>query len=484
MQPPSMEERERENGQLLRALEAASSLIDSADVWSDHAARVFEDVFDALSTLLHADGAVELEIDEAGALYVNGSLLARRSESRQSLGPVFAGVGIREIVFMPGLEPLHLTKFLQIVALVGDQPSGPESDLVTYWTEEGEDTIEIARTSLGAAYLLPENPEPLSEPTILQAMLSSTSRRSAVIDNWVEILGELLDGDPESLDARVQPLRAADHRQIQSLFATLSEEDETSLRRQFMATLMAAMSARTPALSMHEYGFLAARVLGEQMLEGAWDDIMRAIRNLEYLVNSGAHVARHTRDAATMCLQKLHSAAVLERLIAASNNTFPPYRLVRWFVGEEPLEAWKQVAPRVDIEDTEALVNVFSTCFAFQHPFWNQAIDVLSAPRARAAREVLSRLETTFSDNGFEAVSTGSAPDQSTLSWDDFDLDTLDDNEQNELDASLIAFLDASDSQLGEADESDDLAADMLDQLDELEQSIARGVSPGDAEAN
>lgn len=481
-------------GALRGILDELSRLLEGTDLWSDEAADALARIHDAIAAEQLTSGKLSLRVRPNGALSINGIPVAAGRSG--ALGRVLANAGVRELDFMPGLEPEHLTRFIQTVGLVGETASGPESDLVTYWSEQGDDTVRIRATDLEIPTLHQGPPRDLPELDHIRALFAPRDERSDIARDWPRVTGLLLGGALEK-PLLGQPPDDQAREAIHLTFAPLDAEDEASLRRQFLATLLAATSVQVPALQPRDYTFLAQRVVTEQLLDHHWDDVTRTTRNLEFLLDPTSAVAEHTRAAARLCIERLHSAATLQRLvIACSEGDPPPFRVVRWFIGDAPLPLWREAATRIDLQHLEGLVALFSICFAFEHPFWSDAVDALPQDRATLVRNVIANLETRWLDD-YEASpaaaarrnDTSSNSNDSILGWDDFDLDQLEENDANELDASLIAFLDASDSSLGPTRTSTGanrrsqsaprrqaaVASAMLDELDALERSLAPG---------
>ncbi len=265
------------------------------------------------------------------------------------------------------------------------------------------------------------------------------------------------------------------------LFQPLTRETDASARKQFMHALLAATSAREPALSAQEFSFLFNKIFLEFIGASEFEDAFQLIRNLEHFLERTAKVQSFTRDVSQTSLQRLRSArSVLQlaRRLAQSEHFQIPRPLARWLLSSDPLPLWSQTIAQIAPADITTLTSLFQTVFLSEDPFWAAALAAIPPDRAAIAGEVISQFghtemfanptqsnwqRTPTSQLGISnaSLSTHSRPPSKIIvrgepspsappspttqdqSWEDFDMDNLpvDPEEDMQLDDDMAAFL-------------------------------------------
>lgn len=445
----------------------------SLDLQQGVVGEEFTLLFKQLREELSREGAVELHIAADGEIRIGAGHL-----SKSALGLALAGAGIREVMFLPDLVEEDLLQFLQIVSALAEKPVSPEADLVSFWYEMGPRSIRLVRTSLEATYL---NSAGGNEKHISELFLHLVGRGEASRQQALKTKLAAFEGRPLSA---IRALRYDDHSEIEQLINEMKQESEGSLRRQFTATLMAAMSVHDPVLGGQDFVFLLRRVVNDQMASGDWSDVLKTIRNLEFLVDGSTMRSAYTLEMAQACKARLRSAkTVIEVALEVHSQEDPslvPFKLVRWFLGDDPRETWKQCAIIADEEALFALIQLFEVCFALEHPFWNDAFETLDPEvkrRSEAAMAAVKSAEKAEPSMAFEVPIDDMDPSDASsfdaLDWLDFEAD---EEHVNELDASLVAFLDGSNSRFkvdkGPRKPGEGVPSLMLEHLEALEKSL------------
>lgn len=448
----------------------------SLDLNKGAAGPEFDLLYKQLREELTREGAVELQISASGEISIGAGHL-----SQSALGTALANAGVREVMFLPDLEVDDLLEFLQVTTALAAKPSTPEADLISFWYEMGPRSIRIVRTSLEAKYLSSAGGK---EKHISELFLHLVGRGEASRQQALKTKLAELEGRPP---CAIQALRYDDHSAIETMLDEMREETEGSLRRQFTATLMAAMSVHDPVLGGQDFVFLLRRVVNDQMASGDWSDVLKTIRNLEFLVEGSTMRSEYTLEMAQACKVRLRSPkTIIEfslRVHEQEDASLVPFKLVRWFLGDDPRETWKQCATLANDGALLALLQLFEVCFALEHPFWGEAFETLDPEvkrRSQTAMTAVKALEKDEPSISFEMPveepdsADGSAFD--ALDWLDFEAD---EEHVNELDASLVAFLDGTNSRfkkdkpgLSINKRGESVPALMIEHLEALEKSL------------
>ncbi len=423
--------------------------------------------FRNMTSVLDARGSVDITLPATSDhLLVNNQPLLLENEALRELARVLRTQGVLALSFVHGLEALHLIHFFQIYTVYREHLPNDTHDLVTYWFEEGEQPIRFQTTSL--AHL--SNKPPARQE--LERALATTLG-----------LGEPLRvGDPPPL-MTLTPIGRSERRSLDILCEAMRMENESTLRRHFSATLLAVSGANSPALSAQEVALLFAKIVGEQIFNAEWEDILKAIRNLETMSDPSAKVATHTLEVTTACLKKLATPQLFLKLIEAVADGIvsdPPHRILRWWLSQSALDVWKFAVDKSPHEHLPTIIALFGACYAFQHPFWQEATQSLPEQHKQRVRDTIASLETQWIAPEHRRPSTGAVKvripddDDPDMLWQSMDLGPIDDGFPNELDASLMAFLDATDSQPGQRRKNSAIPRSMLDHLDALEKSLLK----------
>jgi hypothetical protein len=442
---------------LTATIRKLSSLIERA-AELDAPEHDLDSLLSALNTEIESRGLIEVGIDPSGSLDVNGSIID--DAPPLALGRILAHSGILDLVFTPGLERTHLLKFVQTIAGLGLIGPSPESDLVTFWADEGESSIRIARTSLLARHLLTDAPAELAESVVFEQVMRGAPPYGT-------------DAAPLA-SAMLPALSPQDHVELEQYLGQMQRDSESSLRRQYVSSVLASLSCTQLALSPREYVAMLVRCFAEQVMAQEWEDLLRSLRNLEYMTIPDARVPASTRSAAKEILETLLPQALTLRLVKLVDALpeSPPARVLRTIIGNHPPKLFQAVAARLQTHEIALLVKLFAICFAPEHPFWRDGVSELKPELASLVRNTLATADTYWQPSAPARPPTA-APQRieaTTVSLLDFSLDDVEDEYPNELDESLLAFLDSA---VKPKNPGSALPSDILNRLDELENSLA-----------
>jgi len=241
--------------------------------------RFREGLASDLKALLDRHGSIRLDVTSREILHEGQPAGAARSRE-DSLAPAFHRDGIREITFLPGIEPREVNDFVdQILRVTG--PDAGDDDLVTLLWEANLPSISVTsvplegdvdgagETSAGDAAALPwPKPAPgaaSSAPADSEgaegAGAMDTMTRS---DDW-EVLARA-----GHLDHALGELEQGIEHEISRFRSEHEAENGTAIVAATVEILADGVSSEATAQDREELGAFLPRVLREAVAQGEW----------------------------------------------------------------------------------------------------------------------------------------------------------------------------------------------------------------------
>jgi HEAT repeat protein len=292
--------------------------------------RFREGLASDLKALLDRHGPIRLEVTSRELLHEGQPAGAARRED--SLAPAFHRDGIREITFLPGIEPREVDGFVdQILRVTG--PNAGDDDLVTLLWEAQLPSIAVTSAPLegdvdGAGEPEAADTAPLPWPKPVPGTAPSASAASegsegagaldtmTRSDDW-EVLARA-----GHLDHALGELEQGIEREIARFRSEYEAENGTAIVEATVEVLADGVSSEATAQDREELAAFLPRVLREAVAQGEWPTARNGLKLLRTCIPSWSADSFFEGFAGPSTLVTRRTVAILDQQDDAGIEAF------------------------------------------------------------------------------------------------------------------------------------------------------------------
>jgi HEAT repeat protein len=293
--------------------------------------RFREGLASDLKALLERHGPIRLEVTSRELLHEGQPAGAGRSRE-ESLAPAFHRDGIREITFLPGIEPREVDAFVdQVLRVTG--PAAGDDDLVTLLWEAQLPSIGVTSVPLegdvdGAGDSGAEDAAPLPWPKPVPGAATSAGAAAEVSegagaqdtatrsDDW-EVLARA-----GHLDHALGELEQGIEREIARFRSEHEAENGTAIVQATVEVLADGVTSEATSQDREELAAFLPRVLREAVAQGEWRAARDGLKLLRDCIPSWSAESFFEGFAGPSTLVTRRTVAILDQQNEAGIGAF------------------------------------------------------------------------------------------------------------------------------------------------------------------